>query len=110
MSGSNEAEADGNRPARELVALSSVLKTAGPTRNPDASGTRIAVPGPAPWCTFAIVTESAPPKQRHIALILAKDLAANLASAILLVDPDGDLVLFNEPAERIWDVPTPKPR
>ena len=31
------AEADGNRTARELVAPSSVLKTAGPTRNPDAS-------------------------------------------------------------------------
>lgn len=28
----------GIEPARELVALSSVLKTAGPTRNPDASG------------------------------------------------------------------------
>jgi PAS domain-containing protein len=51
------------------------------------------------------VTEPAPPKQRHIALILAKDLAANLASAILLVDPDGDLVFFNEPAERILGRP-----
>jgi PAS domain-containing protein len=51
------------------------------------------------------VTEPAPPKQRHIALILAKDLAANLASAMLLVDPDGDLVFFNEPAERILGRP-----
>jgi PAS domain-containing protein len=49
------------------------------------------------------VTEQA--KQRHIALILAKDLAANLASAILLVDPEGDLVFFNEPAERILGRP-----
>jgi PAS domain-containing protein len=51
------------------------------------------------------VTEPTPPKQRHIALILAKDLAANLASPILLVDPDGDLVFFNEPAERILGRP-----
>jgi PAS domain-containing protein len=51
------------------------------------------------------VTDPAPTKQRHIALILAKDLAANLASAMLLVDPDGDLVFFNEPAERILGRP-----
>jgi PAS domain S-box-containing protein len=51
------------------------------------------------------VTEPAPQKQRHIALILAKDLAANLASAILLVDPDGNLVFFNEAAERILGRP-----
>ena len=49
--------------------------------------------------------EPSPAKQRHIALILAKDLAANLASAMLLVDPDGDLVFFNEPAERILGRP-----
>ena len=51
------------------------------------------------------MTEPAPQKQRHIALILAKDLAANLASAILLVDPDGNLVFFNEAAERILGRP-----
>jgi PAS domain-containing protein len=51
------------------------------------------------------VTEPVPRKQRHIALILAKDLAANLATPILLVDPDGDLVFFNEPAERILGRP-----
>jgi PAS domain-containing protein len=51
-----------------------------------------------------VVTEPAP-KQRHIALILAKDLAANLATAMLLVDADGDLVFFNEPAERILGRP-----
>lgn len=51
------------------------------------------------------MTEPAPRKQRHIALILAKDLAANLATAILLVDADGDLVYFNEPAERILGRP-----
>ena len=51
------------------------------------------------------VTEPAPPRQRHIALILARDLAANVASAMLLVDADGDLVFFNEPAERILGRP-----
>ena len=51
------------------------------------------------------MTEPAPQKQRHIALILAKDLAAHLASAILLVDPDGNLVFFNEAAERILGRP-----
>ena len=52
-----------------------------------------------------VVTEPAPPKQRHIALILARDLAANVASAMLLVDADGDLVFFNEAAERILGRP-----
>jgi PAS domain-containing protein len=40
-----------------------------------------------------------------MALILARDLAANVASAMLLVDADGDLVFFNEPAERILGRP-----
>ena len=51
------------------------------------------------------MTEPAPRAQRHIALILARDLAANLAAAILLVDADGNLVFFNEPAERILGRP-----
>jgi PAS domain-containing protein len=51
------------------------------------------------------VTEPAPPRQRHIALILAKDLAANLATPMLVVDAAGDLVFFNEPAEAILGRP-----
>ena len=51
------------------------------------------------------MTEPAPRAQRHIALILARDLAANLAAAILLVDAEGNLVFFNEPAERILGRP-----
>ena len=47
------------------------------------------------------VSEGSRRAQRHIALILAKDLAASVASAILLVDADGDLVFYNEAAERI---------
>jgi PAS domain-containing protein len=84
------------------------LKTAGPTRNPDASVFEDSGAGSGAGCTVALVTEPAPPKrtkQRHIALILAKDLAANLATAMLLVDADGDLVFFNEPAESILGRP-----
>jgi PAS domain-containing protein len=51
------------------------------------------------------VSEPASPSHRHIALILAKDLAANVASAMLLVDPNGDLVFFNEAAERLLGRP-----
>jgi PAS domain-containing protein len=56
-------------------------------------------------CTVAVVTEPAPPRQRHIALILARDLAANLATAMLVADAEGDLVFFNEPAELILGRP-----
>jgi PAS domain-containing protein len=45
------------------------------------------------------------PKQRHIALILARDLSATVAMPMLLVDRDGDLVYFNEPAEAILGRP-----
>lgn len=34
-------------------------------------------------------------------LILARELATNLATPIYIADADGDLVYFNEPAERI---------
>lgn len=51
------------------------------------------------------MSEPAQPKQRHIALILARDLAAAVTSAMLLVDADGDLVFFNEAAERILGRP-----
>jgi PAS domain-containing protein len=96
----------GIEPARELVAPSSVLKTAGPTRNPDASTVEDSGAGSmAPLVYGRVVTEPAPQKQRHIALILAKDLAANVASAMLLVDREGDLVFFNEAAERILGRP-----
>jgi hypothetical protein len=51
------------------------------------------------------VTEPAAPSQRHIAPILAKDLAANLATPMLLVDAEGDLVVFHELAEAILGRP-----
>ena len=51
------------------------------------------------------VSEPARPAHRHISLILARDLASHLASAILLVDPEGNLVYFNEAAERILGRP-----
>jgi len=43
--------------------------------------------------------------QRHIALILARDLAANVATPMLLVDESGNLVYFNEPAEGVLGRP-----
>lgn len=36
---------------------------------------------------------------KHLALILARELAANVATPMLIVDPDAVLVYFNEPAE-----------
>jgi|SRR5262245_30548129 PAS domain-containing protein len=41
------------------------------------------------------------PKQKSLVLILARELATNLATPIYIADRDGDLVYFNEPAERI---------
>jgi PAS domain-containing protein len=41
------------------------------------------------------------PKQKSLVLILARELATNLATPIYIADADGDLVYFNEPAEQI---------
>lgn len=40
-------------------------------------------------------------KAKHLVLILARDLAANVASPMLIVDADATLVYFNEPAEAL---------
>ncbi len=40
-------------------------------------------------------------QQRNLVLILARELAANSATPMFVVDPDGTLVFFNEPAERV---------
>jgi PAS domain-containing protein len=40
-------------------------------------------------------------QQKSLVLILARDLADKLASAMFVVDAEGTLVYFNEPAERI---------
>jgi PAS domain-containing protein len=40
-------------------------------------------------------------KQKSLVLILARELATNLATPIYIADADGDLVYFNEPAEAI---------
>lgn len=39
--------------------------------------------------------------QHALELILARQLASSLATPIFLVDPDGDLIFYNEPAEDI---------
>ena len=41
------------------------------------------------------------PPQKHIALILARELASQLATATFIADATGELVYYNEPAEEI---------
>lgn len=43
--------------------------------------------------------------QRSLLLIMARDFASRLATAVFLVDPDGTLVYFNEAAERVLGQP-----
>lgn len=42
-----------------------------------------------------------PPAQRNLILILARDFASRLATALFLVDEEGTVVYFNEAAERL---------
>lgn len=39
--------------------------------------------------------------QRSLLMIMARDFASRLATAVFLVDPDGTLVYFNEAAEQV---------
>ena len=39
--------------------------------------------------------------QKHLALILARELASQLATATFITDASGELVFYNEPAEEI---------
>ncbi len=43
--------------------------------------------------------------QRHLVLILARDFASRLATAVFLVDTRDDLIYFNEAAERLLGIP-----
>jgi PAS domain-containing protein len=40
-----------------------------------------------------------PPPQRHLILILARNFASRLATAVFLVDAEGRVIFFNEAAE-----------
>ena len=40
-------------------------------------------------------------RQRHLALIIARELASQLATAMFIADAHGDLVFYNEAAEEI---------
>jgi PAS domain-containing protein len=40
-------------------------------------------------------------KQKNVVLILARELASNIATPMLVLDHEGNLIFFNEPAERI---------
>lgn len=44
-------------------------------------------------------------RQKTLILILARELATNLATPVLVVDPQGTLVFYNEAAEGILGVP-----
>jgi len=41
------------------------------------------------------------PRQRNLVLILARQFAALLATAVFLVDADGTVIYYNEAAERV---------
>ncbi len=40
-------------------------------------------------------------RQHHLVLILARDFASRLATAVFLVDASGSVIYFNEAAERV---------
>jgi PAS domain-containing protein len=42
-----------------------------------------------------------PARQKHLALILSRELATQLATATFIADADGELVFYNEAAEDI---------
>jgi PAS domain S-box-containing protein len=42
-----------------------------------------------------------PRRYKHLVLILARELASNLATPTLIADEEGDLVFYNEAAEEI---------
>lgn len=42
-----------------------------------------------------------PAAQHHLVLILARDFASRLATAVFLVDVNGSVIYFNEAAERV---------
>jgi len=44
------------------------------------------------------------PPQRNLILILARDFASRLATAVFLVDADGRVIYFNEAAEKLLAV------
>jgi hypothetical protein len=44
-------------------------------------------------------------EQRHLILIVARDFASRLATAVFLVDEKGEAIFFNEAAERLLGHP-----
>ena len=45
------------------------------------------------------------PEQRNLVLILARAFAAQLATAVFLLDPEGTVIYYNEAAERLTGRP-----
>ncbi len=50
---------------------------------------------------FRVLLVAAPPPQRNLILILARNFASRLATAVFLVDAEGRVIYFNEAAERL---------
>lgn len=44
-------------------------------------------------------------RQKDVVLILARELASNIATPMLVLDHNGTLVFFNEPAEEVLGAP-----
>ena len=40
-------------------------------------------------------------KRKNVVLILARELVSNIATPMLVLDEDGTIVFFNEPAEKV---------
>jgi PAS domain S-box-containing protein len=47
-------------------------------------------------------------RSKHIVLILAREFASNLATPMLVVDKQGQLVYYNEAAEEVLGLPFPE--
>ena len=48
------------------------------------------------------------PEQRNLVLILARAFAAQLATAVFLLDPEGTVIYYNEAAEKLTGVRSSK--
>jgi PAS domain-containing protein len=54
---------------------------------------------------YALALMPEPPDTRNLLLILAKDLSSRLATPVVVVDHEGNLLYFNEAAEPVLGVP-----
>jgi PAS domain-containing protein len=60
---------------------------------------------PKPVAGYALALMPEAPDSRNLLLILAKDLASRLATPVVVVDREGNLLYFNEAAELVLGLP-----